>query len=199
MDNTWATPLYYRPFDHGVDLVIQAGTKYIGGHSDVMLGTVSANAPLLRILMNTVRLSGLCEGPDDVYLGLRGLRTLSVRLERHSNPASPSGAGSSSGRKFCACCIRPWKAIRATRCGSAISPAPRDCSAWCSSRCRRRRSMPSSTRWNCSASALPGAAMKPRHPVRLFAGAHGHALAAWRSDGTFPHRARSGRGFDCRS
>ena len=83
MDNTWATPLYYRPFDHGVDLVIQAGTKYIGGHSDVMLGTVSANSAAIANLMTTVQLSGLCEGPDDVYLGLRGLRTLSVRLERH--------------------------------------------------------------------------------------------------------------------
>jgi cysteine-S-conjugate beta-lyase len=83
MDNTWATPLYYRPLDHGVDLAIQAGTKYIGGHSDVMLGTISANAATVAALKNTVRLTGLCEGPDDVYLGLRGLRTLSVRLERH--------------------------------------------------------------------------------------------------------------------
>jgi cysteine-S-conjugate beta-lyase len=83
MDNTWATPLYFRPLDHGVDLVIQAGTKYIGGHSDVMLGTVSANAATVAELKNTVRLTGLCEGPDDVYLGLRGLRTLSVRLDRH--------------------------------------------------------------------------------------------------------------------
>jgi cysteine-S-conjugate beta-lyase len=83
IDNTWATPLYFRPLDHGVDLVIQAGTKYIGGHSDVMLGTVSANAATVAGLKNSVRLSGLCEGPDDVYLGLRGLRTLSVRLDRH--------------------------------------------------------------------------------------------------------------------
>ena len=83
MDNTWATPLYFRPLDHGVDLAIQAGTKYIGGHSDVMLGTVSANAETVSALKATVRLTGLCEGPDDVYLGLRGLRTLSVRLERH--------------------------------------------------------------------------------------------------------------------
>ena len=83
MDNTWATPLYFRPLDHGVDLVIQAGTKYIGGHSDVMLGTVSANAATVAALKNTVRLTGLCEGPDDVYLGLRGLRTLGVRLDRH--------------------------------------------------------------------------------------------------------------------
>jgi cystathionine beta-lyase len=83
MDNTWATPLYYRPLDHGVDLAIQAGTKYIGGHSDVMLGTVSANEATLARLKDTVWLSGLCEGPDDIYLALRGVRTLAVRLERH--------------------------------------------------------------------------------------------------------------------
>jgi cystathionine beta-lyase len=83
MDNTWATPLYYRPLDHGVDLAIQAGTKYIGGHSDVMLGTVSANEATVESLKDTVWLSGLCEGPDDVYLALRGVRTLAVRLERH--------------------------------------------------------------------------------------------------------------------
>jgi cysteine-S-conjugate beta-lyase len=83
MDNTWATPLYYRPLDHGVDLAIQAGTKYIGGHSDLMLGTVSANSATVAALKQTVRLTGQCEGPDDVYLGLRGLRTLGIRLERH--------------------------------------------------------------------------------------------------------------------
>jgi cysteine-S-conjugate beta-lyase len=83
MDNTWATPLYYRPLDHGVDLAIQAGTKYIGGHSDVMLGTVSANEATLARLKDTVWLSGLCDGPDDIYLALRGVRTLAVRLERH--------------------------------------------------------------------------------------------------------------------
>jgi cystathionine beta-lyase len=82
-DNTWATPLYFRPLDHGVDMVIQAGTKYIGGHSDLMLGTVSANAATVARLKNTVRYTGQCEGPDDVYLGLRGLRTLAIRLERH--------------------------------------------------------------------------------------------------------------------
>jgi cystathionine beta-lyase len=83
MDNTWATPLYFRPLDHGVDMAIQAGTKYIGGHSDLMLGTVSANSTSIAPLKNTVRYTGQCEGPDDVYLGLRGLRTLAIRLERH--------------------------------------------------------------------------------------------------------------------
>jgi cystathionine beta-lyase len=83
MDNTWATPIYFRPLDHGVDMVIQAGTKYLGGHSDLMLGTVSANAATVARLKNTVRHTGQCEGPDDVYLALRGLRTLAIRLERH--------------------------------------------------------------------------------------------------------------------
>jgi cystathionine beta-lyase len=83
MDNTWATPLYFRAFAKGVDLSIQAGTKYIGGHADVMFGCVSANAATLPALKNTVYSMGLCVGPDDMYLTLRGLRTLSLRLARH--------------------------------------------------------------------------------------------------------------------
>ena len=83
MDNTWASPLYFRALDFGVDLSIQAGTKYIGGHADVMIGTVAANKATVTSLKNYVRLSGLCVGPDDIYLALRGLRTLAVRLERH--------------------------------------------------------------------------------------------------------------------
>jgi cysteine-S-conjugate beta-lyase len=83
MDNTWATPLYFRAFAKGVDLSIQAGTKYIGGHADVMFGCVSANAATLKALKDTVYSMGLCVGPDDMYLALRGLRTLSLRLARH--------------------------------------------------------------------------------------------------------------------
>jgi cystathionine beta-lyase len=84
MDNTWATPLYFPALQHGVDLSIQAGTKYIGGHSDIMFGCVSANASALADLKNVTGTMGLCVGPDDVYLALRGLRTMSVRLERHN-------------------------------------------------------------------------------------------------------------------
>jgi cystathionine beta-lyase len=83
MDNTWASPLYFRPLDKGVDLSVQAGTKYIGGHSDVMLGAVSATAAVWERLRGTVHALGLCVGPDDTYLGLRGLRTLGVRLAQH--------------------------------------------------------------------------------------------------------------------
>jgi cysteine-S-conjugate beta-lyase len=86
-DNTWATPLYFQAFEKGVDLSIQAGTKYIGGHSDIMFGCVSANAATVTKLKETVRATGLCVGPDDVFLALRGLRTLAVRLARHYQSA----------------------------------------------------------------------------------------------------------------
>lgn len=82
-DNTWATPLYCRPLEHGADLSIQAGTKYIGGHSDIMFGCVSANAKTHAALKDTTYQLGLCVGPDDMFLALRGLRTMGVRLARH--------------------------------------------------------------------------------------------------------------------
>ena len=88
MDNTWASPLYFRPLEHGVDVVIEAGTKYIGGHADVMLGTTTVKTPeLFQTIKWTTNAMGSCAGPDDCYLGLRGLRTLSVRLERHQKNA----------------------------------------------------------------------------------------------------------------
>jgi cysteine-S-conjugate beta-lyase len=82
-DNTWATPLFHRSLDQGVDISIQAATKYIGGHSDIMFGTISANAKAWPQVAETIRLLGVCAGPDDVYLALRGLRTLAVRLNQH--------------------------------------------------------------------------------------------------------------------
>ena len=84
MDNTWATPLYFKAFDKGVDISIQAGTKYIGGHSDIMFGCVSANAKAFPALKNAHGLMGQCVGPDDVFLALRGLRTMAVRLKQHN-------------------------------------------------------------------------------------------------------------------
>jgi cysteine-S-conjugate beta-lyase len=82
-DNTWATPLFHRSLDHGVDISIQAATKYIGGHSDIMSGTISANAKAWPLIAEAIRLLGVCAGPDDVFLALRGLRTLAVRLAQH--------------------------------------------------------------------------------------------------------------------
>jgi len=83
MDNTWATPLYFRPHEHGVDLSIQSGTKYLGGHADLNLGTISATAEWWPKVKEATGALGLCPGPEDVFLALRGLRTLAVRLERH--------------------------------------------------------------------------------------------------------------------
>jgi len=82
-DNTWATPYFHRSLDQGVDISIQAATKYIGGHSDIMFGTVSANAKAWPMIADAIRQLGVCAGPDDVFLALRGLRTLAVRLEHH--------------------------------------------------------------------------------------------------------------------
>ena len=87
MDNTWATPVYFRALDHGVDVTVHASTKYPAGHSDVLLGTVSANAACWPQLNETFLTLGVCAGPDDVYQVLRGLRTMGVRLERHQESA----------------------------------------------------------------------------------------------------------------
>ena len=87
LDNTWATPLGFRAFDHGVDVSVHAATKYIGGHSDVLLGAVVAteqsHAPLWRLWTDM----GIAPSTDDCFLGLRGLRTLAVRLARHAESA----------------------------------------------------------------------------------------------------------------
>lgn len=86
-DSTWATPLHFAALAHGVDLNIHAATKYICGHSDVMMGTISANADYAERLAATVSDLGLYIAGDDCYLALRGLRTLAVRLKRHQENA----------------------------------------------------------------------------------------------------------------
>ncbi len=87
-DNTWLTPLYSRAFEHGVDISVHAGTKYIGGHSDVLLGVITCNArayPQVQAMHHDL---GLAYSPDDAYLALRGLRTLGLRLQRHVETAN---------------------------------------------------------------------------------------------------------------
>ncbi|MEZ9270077.1 MULTISPECIES: cystathionine beta-lyase [Vibrio] len=84
LDNTWAAGLNFSPFDFGVDISIQAATKYIVGHSDVMLGTAVANEKCWDQLREQSYLMGQCVSPDDAYLGLRGIRTLDVRLRQHA-------------------------------------------------------------------------------------------------------------------
>jgi cysteine-S-conjugate beta-lyase len=81
MDNTWATPLFFPPHERGVDLAIEAGTKYLSGHSDLLLGMVSATSEWFPRLRETFDAFAMCAGPEDVFLGLRGLRTMELRLK----------------------------------------------------------------------------------------------------------------------
>lgn len=87
MDNTWATPLLFQPFAHGVDISIQAATKYLVGHSDALLGIATANVRAWDLLRDAAHGFGQTAGPDDIYLALRGIRSLGVRLRRHEHNA----------------------------------------------------------------------------------------------------------------
>ena len=87
LDNSWATPCYFRPLDHGINVSFMAATKYIVGHSDAMLGLITTDEqhydPVRRMRDNL----GQCAGPDDLFLALRGLRTLPIRLQHHNEQA----------------------------------------------------------------------------------------------------------------
>lgn len=87
VDNTWATPLYYKPLKYGADISIQSATKYIVGHSDALLGIAVCTEKSWPIVNRMSFYLGICAGPDDAYLALRGLRTLSVRMERYQKSA----------------------------------------------------------------------------------------------------------------
>ena len=87
MDNTWATPLLFPPHERGVDIAIEAGTKYLSGGSDLLLGMVSANERCFKALRDTYDSFAMCPGPEDVFLGLRGLRTMALRLREHEKQA----------------------------------------------------------------------------------------------------------------
>lgn len=81
LDNTWATPVFFRGHEHGCDLVVEAGTKYLGGHSDLLMGLVTANAGTWPALRKTYDSMAMLPGAEDCFLALRGLRTLHLRLE----------------------------------------------------------------------------------------------------------------------
>jgi cysteine-S-conjugate beta-lyase len=85
LDNTWGTPLYFNALAHGVDLSIMAATKYVGGHADLMMGYVCANASHEARLVSTHDDLGLCSSGDDCFLALRGLRTMPLRLKQHQD------------------------------------------------------------------------------------------------------------------
>ena len=87
IDNTWATPYYFKPIKFGFDMSIVSATKYYSGHSDVMGGSLAVNKKVFNRVKIAEKITGLRLGPDDAYLITRGLRTLDVRLDRHSENA----------------------------------------------------------------------------------------------------------------
>ena len=87
IDNTWASPLCFRPLQHGVNVSVHAATKYISGHSDLMLGLAICDEPHFVPVKKMASMAGYCGGPDDIYMALRGLRTLRLRLNRHQDSA----------------------------------------------------------------------------------------------------------------
>ena len=87
MDNSWASPLLFKPLDHGIDVSLMSATKYIAGHADAMLGVVSGTSKTYSKIKRTAVTMGICPGSEEVYLGLRGLRTLEIRLKEHESRA----------------------------------------------------------------------------------------------------------------
>jgi cystathionine beta-lyase len=107
IDNSWATPILFKPLAHGVDLSIVAATKYVVGHSDAMLGVTTAiDKPTYEKLKTGHYLQGQCAGPNDIFLGLRGLRTLPLRLEQHGRTGLAL-AEWLAGRPEVACVLHP--------------------------------------------------------------------------------------------
>lgn len=84
LDNTWATPVFFKVFEHGVDVSIHASTKYIAGHSDIMAGLITTTEDTYSAVRQTVLGFGQCAGPDDTYMVLRGIRSLPTRLQQHA-------------------------------------------------------------------------------------------------------------------
>ena len=100
IDNTWATPYYFKPIKFGFDMSIVSATKYYSGHSDVMGGSLAVNKKVFQKVKETEKITGLRLGPDDAYLITRGLRTLDVRLDRHSENAKKIAKFLSKNKKF---------------------------------------------------------------------------------------------------
>lgn len=86
-DTTWGTPYFFRPFEHGIDVSIHAGTKYIVGHSDVMMGIIVTNEKYWLPVRRAVADYGYCSSADDCYLALRGFRTIGVRMKQQMTNA----------------------------------------------------------------------------------------------------------------
>ena len=128
-DNTWGTPLYFDAFGHGIDIAIEAGTKYINGHSDVSIGVVAASGEPAAMIRKYTRSMGLTVGPDDLYLALQGLRTIGLRLNNLRPMVIIWPAGLMNNLKCWKPAIPGLKAIRVMISGNVTSAVHAACSA----------------------------------------------------------------------
>ena len=128
MDNTWATSLMFPAHRHGVDIVIEAGTKYLSGHSDLLLGLTTANERYWPALRETFDAFAMCAGPEDVFLGLRGLRTMDLRLREAERQGLAMAAWLQARPRSPACCTPPCPIPLATTSGAGISRGQAACS-----------------------------------------------------------------------
>ncbi len=161
IDNTWATPLFFRAHDMGCDLSLEAGTKYLGGHSDLLMGIVSANAEWWPKLRETYDLMAMLPGAEDCFLALRGLRTLSIRLKEAQSRALDIAHWLKARPEVIRVLHPAFEDCQDTRSGNATSPVLPVCSLWCWIRNLHR--MTSADCWTAfpsSAWAIPGAVLK---------------------------------------
>ena len=100
IDNTWATPYFFKPMKIGFDMSIVSATKYYSGHSDVMGGSLAVNKKVFKLVEKANKVTGLRLGPDDAYLITRGLRTLDLRLDKHQENARKVAAFLSKNKKI---------------------------------------------------------------------------------------------------
>ena len=87
IDNSWATPFYFAPFEHGIDVSIHAGTKYIGGHADLLIGLVTFSDKVKKPMFDMYHNTGVCASPQDCYMAQRGIRTMFTRIKQHEQTA----------------------------------------------------------------------------------------------------------------
>jgi len=159
-DNTWGSGLLYRPLELGADISLMAATKYLGGHSDVMMGTVCTTEAAWPELASMADAFGITVSPDDAYLVQRGIRSLSARRRNTSKARLRWRSGCMRAPMWPKCFAPRCRTIPITRYGNAIATAPMAC---CRSRCVRARRWPPnvlSTALSCSASAHRGAASR---------------------------------------
>jgi cystathionine beta-lyase len=186
MDNTWATPFGFRAMDHGVDVSIHAATKYIGGHSDVLLGAIVCNEATHAAMHRLWTDMGVAASSDDCFLGLRGLRTLPTRLARHGGrrvaalaSRSPRGAVPRAARQ-------PGARAVAARLRRRVGALRRRPAAGCQGarRCDARRAC------GLRDGLELGRLREPGDPHLARARSHGHAMGSRRPVLAPRHRPR---------